>query len=765
MNHVLDILATLVARRPGLALIGLLLVTVVFAGLSGSLSSETDLTSFSPSTERAVALDDIAEAFGGQSEVVQVILEATPDSDGNILDAEGIAFAEQVAAAVRTAAGEHLAGDVSSFADRDTGGALLSQDYDATAETATAGLVVAPLDPALAPLDAQDVAVGIRAAVEALDAPAGIELIPFSQGILNASLEEGMNEDLPRLLGISLLLVLAILAYTYRSVTDLVLGFVGLIVTILWTYGLAALLGPSYLGITGPLSQISTIVPVLLVGLGIDYAIHLTGRYREQQRRGASARGAASTAVMTVGGALVLATATTVVGFLTNISSPLPPITDFGIFTAAGVISAFIVFLVLIPSARHVLDRRKEDPATAEHPDEDEQLLGDGDVVGLSRLMQRAAAVSKHFPLAVIAVAGIVTALAVGAATQVETTFSQDEFIPEGSLADRAITALEDYFGGDLGERSYIAVRGDASDPAVANAMLAAEDALGASPLVRTGQDGEPDVSSPPSVAVAALGDEATGYGWDGARFAPGADLDALYDAARDADPAAMAGVLADDLALIAAATTAGQDGADAIDDTFRPLADAIDETGAEAIATSQVIVIDEILDALQASQVRGIIITLVASAILLVGYYWYVGRQPLLGLITMTPSTLVTAWIIGSMWALGLSFNVLTAMVASLAIGIGVPYGIHITHRFRHEWDGRSDPDAALSEVVTHTGGALLGSAATTVAGFGTLAFSSLAPIQQFGTITALSIAYALIAATFVQPALLKLWAARQAR
>ena len=106
--------------------------------------------------------------------------------------------------------------------------------------------------------------------------------------------------------------------------------------------------------------------------------------------------------------------------------------------------------------------------------------------------------------------------------------------------------------------------------------------------------------------------------------------------------------------------------------------------------------------------------------------------------------------------------------MVASLAIGIGVPYGIHITHRFRHEWDGTGDAgkvDAALGEVVTHTGGALLGSAATTVAGFGTLAFSSLAPIQQFGTITALAIAYALIAATFVQPALLKLWAQRRGR
>lgn len=766
MSYILRILASLVARRPGLALLSLLGVTVVLGGFAGSLTSETDLTSFSPSTERAVALDDIGDAFGSQGEVVQVILEA---SEGNILGGEGTAFAGQVAEAVRVAAGEFLVGDVNSFANRDTGAALLSQDYDAGAETATAGLVVAALDPDLEPIDAQDVALDIRDAVEGLAAPAGIEVIPFSQGILNSSLAEGTGEDLPRLLGISLLLVLGILAYTYRSVTDLVLGLLGLIITIVWTYGLAAILGPSFLGITGPMSQIATIVPVLLVGLGIDYAIHLTGRYREQQRRGASARMASSTAVLTVGGALVLATATTVVGFLTNVASPLPPITDFGIFTAAGVISAFIVFLVLIPSARHILDRRTEDPATAEHPDDTEMPLGSGDAIGLSRLMQRASAVSKHFPMPVIAVAILVTALSIGAASQVSTTFSQDDFIPEGSLADRAITALEDYFGGDLSERSYIVVRSDVTDPTVANAMLDAEVMLGQSEYVRAGQDGGADVSSPPSAAVEVLereGVDVAQYGWDGERFAADADLAGLYDAAREADPAALGSLLAEDLALISAATTAGQDGASAIDEAFTPAADTIDETGVEAIATSQAIIIDEILDALQASQVRGIGITLAASAVLLMSYYWFVGRAPLLGLITMTPSTLVTAWIIGSMWALGLSFNVLTAMVASLAIGIGVPYGIHITHRFRHEWSGSrkvEDVDAALREVVTHTGGALLGSAATTVAGFGTLAFSSLAPIQQFGTITALAIAYALIAATFVQPALLKVWASRR--
>ena len=57
----------------------------------------------------------------------------------------------------------------------------------------------------------------------------------------------------------------------------------------------------------------------------------------------------------------------------------------------------------------------------------------------------------------------------------------------------------------------------------------------------------------------------------------------------------------------------------------------------------------------------------------------------------------------------------------------------------------------------------ALLGSALTTALGFGVLVFSSLTPFQQFGIVTAITIAYALIAAIVVVPPTMILWAAYQ--
>jgi uncharacterized protein len=240
------------------------------------------------------------------------------------------------------------------------------------------------------------------------------------------------------------------------------------------------------------------------------------------------------------------------------------------------------------------------------------------------------------------------------------------------------------------------------------------------------------------------------------------ADVAAIYAATRQAVPGALDFVLRDDNSsgVISVSTTAGQDRvaplADEIGNDVVPLADA----GIETSTVSENLVLDEILTSLTSSQTRSIIITLVAALALLVLYFWVAQRRPLLGVAAMLPSILVVAWVLGSMWLFGLSFNVLTATVASLAIGIGVPYGIHIAHRFLEDLEKYPDIDMAIKETITHTGGAVAGSAATTAAGFGVLGFASLVPIQQFGLITALTIAYSLIGAIVVEPAALKMWA-----
>jgi uncharacterized protein len=109
-------------------------------------------------------------------------------------------------------------------------------------------------------------------------------------------------------------------------------------------------------------------------------------------------------------------------------------------------------------------------------------------------------------------------------------------------------------------------------------------------------------------------------------------------------------------------------------------------------------------------------------------------------------------------MAATGIPFGPVTAMLAAIAIGIGIPYSIHVTNRFLEDRRRLGTIDAVRS-TVRHTGGALAGSAMTTCAGFGVLVTSSLVPFRQMGLVTVYAIGFALVGATLVLPSALVLW------
>lgn len=164
-------------------------------------------------------------------------------------------------------------------------------------------------------------------------------------------------------------------------------------------------------------------------------------------------------------------------------------------------------------------------------------------------------------------------------------------------------------------------------------------------------------------------------------------------------------------------------------------------------------------LDELRASQISGLVITLVASMAILALAFWVRVREPLLGVLAILAVAIVVAWTLGLMALVGIPFNVMTAMVSALAIGIGVPFGIHVVNRFIEDREREGDLDRAMVSTLRHTGGALVGSAATTVAGFGALVLSTVPPFKQFGLVVAMTISLALVASVAVLPAMLAVY------
>jgi predicted RND superfamily exporter protein len=206
-------------------------------------------------------------------------------------------------------------------------------------------------------------------------------------------------------------------------------------------------------------------------------------------------------------------------------------------------------------------------------------------------------------------------------------------------------------------------------------------------------------------------------------------------------------------------ATSGSASGAE-VTNAMQPIADDVDAVeGLEATATGQTILFKIIQDQLLRTVIESLLITLVSVFAILMLTYRITEGSATLGAVTLLPVVFSVSWILGTMALADIPFNVMTGMITSLTVGLGVAYSIHLSERYNQELERTGSVWTAMRRAVTGTGGALLGSAATTVGGFGVLAFAILPPLQQFGIITGMTIIYAFLASVLVLPSLLVVW------
>jgi hypothetical protein len=124
--------------------------------------------------------------------------------------------------------------------------------------------------------------------------------------------------------------------------------------------------------------------------------------------------------------------------------------------------------------------------------------------------------------------------------------------------------------------------------------------------------------------------------------------------------------------------------------------------------------------------------------------------RSFLAVILALLPVGIGTLWLIGLMGAFGLPFNPANIMTLPLVIGIGVTNGIHILNRFAEE--------RTPGILSRSTGKAVLVSGLTAIAGFGSLILARHRGIHSLGVIMAVGIATCMVAALMFVPALLSL-------
>jgi len=137
---------------------------------------------------------------------------------------------------------------------------------------------------------------------------------------------------------------------------------------------------------------------------------------------------------------------------------------------------------------------------------------------------------------------------------------------------------------------------------------------------------------------------------------------------------------------------------------------------------------------------------SLIAIAILVLIHFRSLGSVVL----SLLPVGIGTLWLVGLMGWLGIPFNPANIMTLPLVIGIGVTNGIHILNRYAEE--------RTPGILSRSTGKAVLVSGLTAIAGFGSLILAQHRGIHSLGSVMAAGIATCMLAALTFLPALLTL-------
>ena len=640
--------------------------------------------------------------------------------------------------------------------------------------TASSTLWVIELDGNLDRDGREEVAQQIRSHLKS-GGSSGLSYGVISDDLISSDINDKTLDEMIWLFVISIAVVVAVLALAFRSVIMVAAPLLSLSAALIWTYGTITLMGMKF-------SILEVAVAPVVLGLGIDYSIHLQRGYEKARGSSASAAEAWVQSFDSIRVALMLAVITTVFAFLSNSFSPLPPLRTFGATLALGVISAFLASTVTV-GAVHVVAERG---------------IGNGTSAGLQfdKLATHTTEFQrKNAVWVMLAVAAVTTGSVSIAVMELDTSFELTDFLSEDEMEVMQVRQdIYDSYDAAAWKTVDIFIEPSEGDDSISGES----DLLRALDFLDTRISGIPEVVNPTSTSSdrpsydglypilrdAVDGDQSFGEDYhlaiydgelgisDG--FVEGdltSAISSLLSNQSVGDPLRgqtwserasghvaltddSSGILYLKMSIDVVAKTS-EDSA-RVSEVFKHQASLIEDgdglVDCRAYASGDVVMIDGILSGLVISQVESTTISLLVSIFVLFLLTRRLGQS----LVVILPVGLAGAWVVGSMAMLGLNWNVLTIMITALTIGLGIDYSIHVWRRFEKNRSSGMGVWDSMREMYATTGTALLMSAGTTICGFLVLMLSPIPVISDFGIVSSIAVAFSLILSLIVLPVLL---------
>jgi len=542
-----------------------------------------------------------------------------------------------------------------------------------------------------------------------------------------------LNGEIVMYIAISSILIILLLWYIYRTIWGVLFPMVIVWSTLLLTVAIIQLTG-GYLEIMS-----STIAPILLC-VGVADAIHMISKYDDARESGFSKHNSIIEMLKTLGSATFLTSLTTAIGFATLFSSTVMPMRRFGIYTAVGVLLAYVVTIFFLPV---ILSRLKSKRIFDEKSGSFYPLLQKWlyKLAGLNRLNYKKVVIFGFF-ITIIFSMGI---------TKIDVNGKVFDDVGE----DTELMQDSQFFSDQIAPQFPMEFLINTGEP---------DGALSADLLQRVSQFEKKLLEYPEIhrvVGFHTLMGEVHRVLTDGERNEeldfPLPDSDqaiAQYTLLMEINEADELYNLVDfdyrKLRITAQTEDAGSKRINEIRDEFRSEMKKLfpDE---EVIVTGTTILSADLTDKIVYSLAWSIMLAIFAITLIMATLF----KSFKMALIALVPNLIPLVIVGGVMGFAGVDIKPSTAVIFTIALGIAVDDSIHFLARFRIEYLKSKAMLPSLTATTVRTGRAIIVTSLILIAGFGTLITSAFTSTAMMGILVCTTIFGALLADLFVLPSL----------
>lgn len=517
----------------------------------------------------------------------------------------------------------------------------------------------------------------------------------------------------------------------FRSWKKTVLTMFAVLISVLWTLGLYSLMGFNY-------NVLSSMLVPLIVVLAIADDVHILQHFDHERRRGTKESAFKSTVSHLVA-PLLGASGTTALGMLSLTTTNIEAVKHFGVGAAVGVMVDFLISIILVPTMLAWLNQ-----VTKEPPQE----------TWFTAPMRAIGRFSATRPVRVLVIATIVTIFAALGLTKLRVDTNHINFFAKSHPLSTSAAVIDTRLAGiynfqvllegppDSIKQPDTLLRMDALSREMRKLSYVRKVSSVVDYIKRVNRelnDGRPEMSVVPEDA-GVIAQELFVFG--------------LADEGR----VELDRVVASDYSTAQISVKLASMSSDLVFEQILIAETKALEIFAGSPVKATVTGSGRLFSTLDHYLVTSQISSFATAFVAVFGVIFLIFRSWRFGLLAIIPNLFPVLAVFGVMGWSGISLNVATIMLASVALGVVDDDTIHFISRYRKDTAAGMAAAQAIEEATAHEGRASLTTAIINSAAFAVLAFSEYRPTAWFGGLLGLTMLVAFLAEIFILPATIML-------